>query len=202
MQKNKNTYKLYIMLAVFITVICCSALIVAFGMNFSKAVGTINSAEIISLTKSERSSNGLPALITNTKLNDAAMARAQHMIDNDYFSHIAPDGKTFSDFLTEEGYTIFHAAENLASGYSTSAELINAWMNSPSHRDNILDSRFYEIGVAVLDGKLLGADTNVIVAMYGAESDSPPALDLGKADINADRRIDIVDLSILLSKWG
>jgi uncharacterized protein YkwD len=136
---------------------------------------SMDASEIIGLSNQQRTSRGLAALGANSKLNQAAMAKAQHMVNNNYWSHYAPDGTSPWYFITQAGYSYTTAGENLAKDFNTSGGVVNAWMNSPAHRDNILNTGFSETGVAVLNGTLQGKQTTLVVAMYAAPKSAAPA---------------------------
>lgn len=129
---------------------------------------SIDAGEIIGLSNQQRTSRGLAALGTNAKLNQAAAAKAQDMINRNYWAHYAPDGTSPWYFITQAGYSYATAGENLAKDFNTSGGVVNAWMNSPAHRDNILNTGYTETGVAVLNGTLQGQQTTLVVAMYAS----------------------------------
>lgn len=136
---------------------------------------SMNANEIIGLSNQQRTSRGLGALGTNAKLNQAALAKAQDMVNRNYWSHYAPDGTSPWYFITNAGYSYATAGENLAKDFNTSGGVVNAWMNSAAHRDNILNAGFSETGVAVLNGTLQGKQTTLVVAMYAAPKGAAPA---------------------------
>lgn len=128
----------------------------------------ITASDVISKTNIERNKLGLPELISNSKLNEAALAKAQHMFENQYWAHIAPDGTDPWFFFKKANYKYKIAGENLARDFSHTDEMMQAWMASPTHKANILNSKYTEIGIAVVDGKLLGAETTLVVQLFGA----------------------------------
>lgn len=137
------------------------------GLGYGQTYA-FSASEVVKLTNSNRNQNGLGSLETNAKLTDAALAKANDMLNNDYFAHTAPSGKTPWDFILDAGYNYNFAGENLSIGYSDGPELLNAWMNSPSHRANILNENFHDIGIAIVYGDYDGAQTVVVVQMFGA----------------------------------
>jgi hypothetical protein len=129
---------------------------------------SISSDQIIALTNQQRAANGLGALATNSELNSAANAKAQDMFAKNYWSHYSPDGTGPWYWITAAGYDYSSAGENLAKDFSTSQGVVDGWMASPAHRDNILNASYADIGVAAVNGVLLGSETTLVVAMYGA----------------------------------
>ena len=102
--------------------------------------------QVIGLVNAERTSRGLSALSgKNTGLANAAAVRAQEI--KDYFSHTRPGEKAFSTVLNEHGISYMGAGENIAEGQRTPDEVMNGWMNSQGHRNNILKPEFTSIGV-------------------------------------------------------
>ena len=104
----------------------------------------------------------------NEKLNQAALAKAQHMFSEQYWAHSAPDGTQPWVFIKNAGYVYKYAGENLARDFDTTDEMVKAWMNSPTHKENIINPNFTEIGLAVVNGTLNGFSTTLVVQMFGA----------------------------------
>lgn len=111
-------------------------------------------SEVIRLTNSARSQNGYAALVEDGALSEAAAVRAREIARS--FSHTRPSGASFSSALSESGVSYLRAGENIASGQKSASEVVNAWMNSPGHRANILNSSYSRIGSASvnIDGTL------------------------------------------------
>lgn len=128
----------------------------------------ISETELITMTNKVRQGNNLPPLVLDTRLSQAAALKANNMIANNYWAHFAPDGTTPWSFIKNSGYNYLYAGENLAKGFTNSQEVINAWMDSPTHKDNILSTKYNDIGFAILEGHLLGEDTVLIVQLFGA----------------------------------
>lgn len=122
----------------------------------------------IELVNKERAANGLSPVAENTLLTKAAEAKADDMVKNDYFAHTSPAGETPWYWLKEAGYSYRAAGENLAINYSDPKEQHKAWMKSTTHRANILNSRFEEIGMATRHGRINGKDATVTVQLFGA----------------------------------
>lgn len=111
-------------------------------------------SEVVRLTNSVRSKNGYAALVEDGALSNAAAVRAREIARS--FSHTRPSGASFSSALSESGVSYLRAGENIASGQKSASEVVNAWMNSPGHRANILNSSYSRIGSASvnIDGTL------------------------------------------------
>jgi len=136
--------------------------------NFSYARADYSAGTLVSMTNSSRAREGLGELSVNSQLTSAAYAKAQDMLANQYFAHTSPQGKTPWDFIKGAGYDYAYAGENLAIGYTDSSELFNAWMASATHRQNILNPNFREIGIAVISGTYEGAETILVAQEFGA----------------------------------
>ena len=124
-------------------------------------------SQIVDLTNQQRASQGLGPLSVNGALNQAAIAKANDMFQNQYWAHVSPSGTTPWVFIKNSGYNYTVAGENLARDFGDSGSVLNAWMSSPTHRDNIVNGKYSEIGVAVVDGILNGTETTLVVQMFG-----------------------------------
>lgn len=118
-------------------------------------------------TNEVRDKAGLPALTINEALSKAAEEKAKHMFENDYWAHVAPDGTKPWDFIISAQYDYEYAGENLAKNFNTSQQVVNAWYDSESHRENLLNRHYTEIGFAVVNGELNGYETTLVVQMFG-----------------------------------
>lgn len=114
----------------------------------SNDIKTLES-EVIRLVNAERAKAGRTALVENYEVNKAAKIKSEDFINNNYFSHNSPIYGTPFDMLRSFGIAFTAAAENIASGQKTAAEVMNTWMNSSGHRANILNSTYNQIGVGV-----------------------------------------------------
>ncbi|MFJ8743316.1 CAP domain-containing protein [Embleya sp. NPDC127516] len=106
-------------------------------------------AEVVSLVNQERAKAGCSALTVNTKLTAAALQHSQDMAAHANMSHTGSDGSDPGERITRAGYTWTTYGENIAHGYSTPQQVMTGWMNSPGHRQNILNCAFKEIGVGL-----------------------------------------------------
>jgi len=128
---------------------------------------SIQKQRIIELTNIERAKLGLALVSENQTLDRAAEAKAANMFAENYWAHFAPSGKSPWDFMIRAGYRFVFAGENLAKNFSNSDDVVVAWMNSPSHRENIINGKYRDIGIAVEDGVLSGQSTTLVVQMFG-----------------------------------
>ncbi|MBC7746742.1 hypothetical protein H7Y40_02040 [Pedobacter sp.] len=142
--------------------------VLAYATNVSRT-------DLLNATNAARAQNGLGALALNLQLNNSSQAKGQHMIDYDYWAHVAPDGTQPWYFFTQAGYNYSAAGENLAYGFGTSAAIVDAWMNSPTHKANILGN-YTEVGFGYVNGaSYQGGENTVVVAHYGTQSSPAPA---------------------------
>ncbi len=128
----------------------------------------ITPEKIVELTNQRRISLGLDELKINNSLNEAAQRKAADMFAFNYWSHNSPTGRDPWSFFKETGYDYIYAGENLARDFVSSEAVVDAWMASPTHKDNIISSRYQEIGVAVVEGELGGLRTTLVVQMFGS----------------------------------
>ncbi|HAM37678.1 TPA: hypothetical protein DCP42_03125, partial [Patescibacteria group bacterium] len=168
---QQNKYKPYLLRK--IALVAYSLLLVfvnsfggVFGIDQAQA-SNITPSNIISLTNQERSANGLNTLKDNSKLAAAALAKANNMFEEQYWDHFGPNGETPWQYIRAEGYDYVYAGENLAKGFQTSEGVHEAWMASPTHAANIMSANYKDIGVAVVQGVLLGKQTTLVVQMFG-----------------------------------
>lgn len=127
------------------------------GLKNINTTAKISIDGIIYYTNIERKKAGLNPLTKNTKLNASAVKKVDDMLSDQYFEHTSPGGKTAADLVKGRGYDFQVVGENLALGvFQTDQTLVQAWMNSPTHRANILNAKYTEIGAAVGIGEYKG----------------------------------------------
>ena len=131
---------------------------------------SITKEKIIELTNIEREKMGLSSLSENPALDTAATSKAYNMFEENYWAHFAPSGKTPWDFILGSGYKFSVAGENLAKNFSGPEDVVTAWMASPSHKENIINSKYKDIGIAIEDGVINGQKTTLVVQMFGTTS--------------------------------
>ncbi len=122
---------------------------------------------IIELTNEVRTRRGLAPLKLDETLAKAAHEKGLDMLENDYWAHISSNGTTPWSFFLKANYDYRYAGENLARDFDSPEGVVEAWMESPSHRDNLLSSKYEDIGIAVVQGDLSGSPTTIVVQMLG-----------------------------------
>ncbi len=132
---------------------------------YSSAVTADN---VISLTNAARSALGLSKLHVDDRLSRAAAGKAEDMVLNHYFAHTSPAGLTPWTWIRGQKYDYRQAGENLAVHLFSAEGVQEGWMASPTHRDNIVSSKYEDIGVGVARGVYEGYDTVFVVQMFGA----------------------------------
>ena len=130
--------------------------------------------QIVALTNETRVENGLPALTVVAKLDTSAQYKADDMAEKGYFAH-TENNKTVSAWLKLAGYKYETAGENLAVGFSTAQDIVNAWKNSPTHYANLVDADFINLGVGLTGGVYNGQPT-VFIAQHLASPISKVAV--------------------------
>ena len=115
--------------------------------------------ELMHYVNQERLSRGLKPLAPNARLTEAAQGHARAMALDDCFAHVCPDGTGLTDRLARAGYPYRMAAENIAAGMESPKDVVESWMRSRGHRQNILHAEAREMGAGYFllepdDGKV------------------------------------------------
>lgn len=154
----------------FFIVVKSSGIVSQFTGSILGYASNITVDQVISFSNAERAKSGLSGLSYDSKLSAAAAGKASDMFINQYWAHTSPSGKEPWDFIQAAGYSYQVAGENLARDFSNTSDMTAAWMASPTHRANIMNSRYTHIGVAVVNGVLNGTETTLVVQMFGRPS--------------------------------
>ncbi len=143
--------------------------------KYSNSILTISG--VLKWTNYNRNQNGsLPSLNENKMLNEIANDRLADMFSKQYFEHISPKGVGASDIAKKGGYEFITIGENIALGnFKNDEALVKAWMDSPGHRANILNSRYSEIGIAAKKGIYDGNETWIAVQIFALPLSACPA---------------------------
>ena len=161
----KANFLFYLVLIFFILKI----IVLPFYINFPKSIffAEIASSDIFNLLNIQRKVQGLSPLQENPQLENAALLKAQDMLDKNYFGHKSPDGTLGWHWIQSAEYDYERAGENLAIGFIDSQEVHQAWNQSELHKKNLLNPDFQDIGVAVLTGDFQGNETTIVVQLFG-----------------------------------
>lgn len=144
-------------------------------LSQNRSYAAVDAGTLYSLHNSNRSANGLSGLTVNSQLVSSATSKAQAMLNADCWSHYCPPGTSPWSFILGAGYQYVYAGENLGEGFTNSSTLMNAWMNSSSHRANVLNSNFTEIGIGFAYGEFQGNPNNTIVVVhFGSRGTTSP----------------------------
>jgi uncharacterized protein YkwD len=122
---------------------------------------------LIDQTNAQRVEGALHTLTPNTILEKAARLKAEDMAAKGYFAHDTPDGKTPWYWFEQAGYKYAAAGENLAVNFTDSTDVTNAWMQSPTHRANIMNGNYTEVGIATAEGVYKGRSAIFVVEEFG-----------------------------------
>lgn len=140
----------------------------------------VNSSGLLSATNQRRAAAGAASLTVNAKLNAAAQAKANDMATRNYWSHNTPEGNPPWVFFSNAGYSYEKAGENLACGFDDSTGVITGWFNSASHKANLLNTSYQEVGFGIANsenyncGNISTTQQTIVVAMYGTPYNSTP----------------------------
>lgn len=170
--KILHNSSLFLLIALLITSTLISTVINKTHPEILGISYSISDQELLLLVNQKRIENGLNPLKLNSKLTVAAKNKADYMFSHNYWAHFAPDGTTPWKFIIESDYDYIYAGENLAKGFINGPEAVDAWMNSPTHRDNILSDQYDDVGFSIVEGQLQGEETVLIVQMFGQERNS------------------------------
>ena len=144
----------------------------------NQPISELTRAGIIEWTNNNRAIEGLPPLSQNSTLSASAALKAQDMLENQYFAHAAPDGTELSDLIEDVGYAYVLIGENLALGnFADDQALVQAWMDSPGHRENIMHENYTQIGIGLSRGVFEGDEVWVAVQHFGKPKSACPPID-------------------------
>ncbi len=152
---------------VVVMVLLISSMGSSYVVKKTDMLASIYASVLVDLTNEDRSESNESILAVNPLLVQAATEKAEDMASKEYFAHTSPEGITPWYWFKKVGYSFTYAGENLAIDFTESEAVQNAWLNSPTHRANILNKNFTEIGIAVKNGKYQGHSTMYVVQMFG-----------------------------------
>lgn len=169
---ERNDYKPWIITPQALGVFC----LVIWSLRFFVPTAVIQAApgidpsDLMNRVNLERTQRFIPALTTHSALTSAANGKASDMIARSYFAHVDPDGKYVWPRIESAGYTPYTTVgENLAMDFLSASDVVNAWMNSPTHRANIINEKFEDQGMASVYGQYEPShDSIIVVNLFGA----------------------------------
>ncbi len=133
------------------------------GDNF---LASVLPGVLISLTNTDRTKQNLGTLVEDQLLDKAAQLKADDMAAKGYFAHVTPEGYQPWHWFDAVGYKYEYAGENLAVNFTDSEDVETAWMNSPTHRANIVKPQYTRIGLATADGQYKGKEVTFVVQLF------------------------------------
>ncbi len=153
----------------------------------------INKDRILTLVNEARVQNGLAPLKMDSLLSQAAGLKAEDMFAKNYWAHFAPNGTSPWDFFNGVGYRYLYAGENLARNFATSDQVVTAWLNSPTHRANILNGNYKDIGLGIVNGKLDNEETTLVVEFFGTkQAIAPEVKSISTAQPNSQKLVPVI----------
>ena len=166
---SDRAISIFILLFLLVKVIFSFNLIL---VKQSSLFADISAQRVLALTNEVRQQYNLPIVQEDSLLDKAAQEKAQDMLENKYFDHNSPTGLTPWHWFDEVGYDYYYAGENLAMNFLDSEEVINGWLNSPAHKENLLNKDYKDIGIAVLSGDFNNEGINriLVVQMFGSRA--------------------------------
>jgi len=141
---------------------------VAASLALPAFAAEITRDNVLQAMNTYRAEQGLPPLKFDARLQKATDDRMRDMEELEYWAHESPDGRSPFSWLRAESYDFSFAGENLACGFETNEVLVQSWMESPGHRDNIMSPEYTECGITIIDGSTRGrAAGKSVVVMFG-----------------------------------
>lgn len=159
-----------LLLSYSIALVLLKVLVVSVSLILSSTVvlsSAINQKNIVDLTNKTRREQGLAQLKINPLLTSAAQTKAEDILTKQYFAHTSPSGTTPWILIRQTGYNYSIAGENLAVHFTTAEGALAGWIANPSHRANIVNKKFSEIGIGVAEGIFEGYPSIIVVQMFG-----------------------------------
>ena len=189
--KKENQYRPHLIRRYGLLLIISVAIALQFGYNFTKTgsvlgrVVNITPAGLLAATNDRRADEGLPSLRKSERLSQAAMLKANDIIQNQYWDHTSPSGVEPWQWIQKTNYTYSEAGENLARDFSTADGTVAGWMASEKHRENMLKPSYSDVGFAVTTGELNDKPTTIVVALYAKPAANNVNLNTGPYTVSA-----------------
>jgi len=161
--KTKNIFTVLIFVLILAFALSLGTMIV----KNTGLLASIRSAFLVSFANEDREKQNISTLTVNPLLVEAAQKKANDMAEKSYFAHTSPEGLSPWYWIQSVGYDYVYAGENLAVNFEDSEDVHNAWIASESHKKNIFNQHFTEIGIATAEGFYKGEEATFVVQMFG-----------------------------------
>lgn len=170
----------YVLLGILVIeiIFLVSALFILPGNSF---LASLTPEALARAANQERQNRAVPVLQFNVQLAEAAGMKAQDMANRGYFAHQTPEGEEPWVWLDRAGYSFAYAGENLAVNFIDAQDVNRAWMDSPTHRNNILNSSYREIGIGTAVGEYKGREAVFVVQFFGTPRTVTPTQSVASA---------------------
>jgi uncharacterized protein YkwD len=123
---------------------------------------------LLVMTNQTRQELCLPPVQFNESLNRAALMRGTDIVTQGYWSHVSPTGNRAWPFIQESGYKYNWTGENLARGFTDAQSIYNAWINSPTHKANLSNPAYRDMGIAIVRGTQDGKPSYYVIQLFGS----------------------------------
>ena len=163
---GKNARTIVILLLLLELIVFIVPTLTFVGVFNNSNLATVIPVVLTTLINEERTHGQLENLTVSPILDQAAQMKAEDMAKKSYFAHTSPDGQTTWNLLDTVQYRYDYAGENLAINFTDSQDVVMAWMNSPTHRANIVKSSYREVGTGLATGIYEGKETLFVVQVY------------------------------------
>lgn len=157
---------------VAVSLIIIKAVVIGYSFFVYSEVGFMEPkprSQVVELINQEREKQGVGSVTMNEHLNEYARRKAEDMVIRNYFAHVTPDGQMPWDIIDRNKYPYFYVGENLARDFTSVTIAHEALMASPSHKRNILNKKYTDVGIAVVSGTIGGEETRVLVQLFGTQ---------------------------------
>ncbi len=155
----------YVLIIIFIKVFVTGALFLTYPTPAEMTA--VIASKMFELTNESRAAAGLGPLRLDETLTKTAQQKGEDMIARGYFAHDTPEGKKPWQWIARADYDYVYAGENLAMDFTSAEAIENAFMQSPGHKKNILNSKYQDVGIAVISGEMNGSPTDLLVVFFG-----------------------------------
>lgn len=163
---GKNARTIVILLLLLELIVFIVPTLTFVGVFNNSNLATVIPVVLTTLINEERTHGQLENLTVSPILDQAAQMKADDMAKKSYFAHTSPDGQTMWNLLDTVQYQYDYAGENLAINFTDSKDVVMAWMNSPTHRANIVKPSYREVGTGLATGIYEGKETLFVVQVY------------------------------------